>query len=107
MLEKEIEAEVCKYAESKSKGIEQRKFKTPNRRNAPDRIFLLSPGLVFFIEFKRPGEKPNKGQLREHQRLRDLEFHVYVCDDIEAGKRIIDLWSPDTRRIPRLSTQGD
>jgi len=89
-LECKIEQAVCAYA--KSKGIEHRKFKTPNRHSAPDQLFLLGDERVRFIEFKRKGEKPTPGQLREHATLAELGYVVRVIDNIEAGKRLIDQW---------------
>lgn len=81
-----IEKKVCDYA--KSLGMEDRKFTTPARRNAPDRIFFYA-GHCFFIEFKAPGEKPTSGQEREMQRLRDVGMRCFVCDGIEGGKFLI------------------
>lgn len=89
-LESTIEREVCSYA--KSKGIEHRKFTTPNRRSAPDQMFLLGNGRVHFIEFKRKGEKPTRGQLREHDDLRALGYVVGVIDNVADGKLLIDFW---------------
>ena len=89
-LEKDIEREVCLYA--KSLGIESRKFTSPQRRSVPDRIFFLGDGRCAFIEFKRLGEKPTEGQLREHEWLRDRGQDVWVVDDVEIGKQVADTW---------------
>ncbi len=56
------------------------KFVSPGRRAVPDRICSLRPGVVFFIEFKAPGEKPTPAQLRDHARRRSRGFAVYVVD---------------------------
>jgi len=90
-LECDIESAVCTYGISK--GIKHRKFKTPNRRSAPDQIFFPGQGRTFFIEFKRKGKKATKAQLREHRRLEDLGFVVYVVDNKKQGKEIIDVWA--------------
>jgi hypothetical protein len=66
--------------ELKKVGVRADKYKTPGRRNAPDRICLKAWRQVFFVETKRPGEKPRPGQLREFCRLRDLGFLIYVID---------------------------
>lgn len=87
-VEKEIEKKVCKYAESK--GILQYKFVSPAHRGVPDRVFILPSGPVFFIEFKRKGEKPTPAQLREHERMRKNNALVLVADSIEYGKALID-----------------
>lgn len=59
------------------------KFTSPQRMNVPDRIVVL-PGELLFVELKAPGCKPNPGQLREHQRLRDLGQRVEVIDSKEG-----------------------
>ena len=89
-LEATIERQVCAHA--KSKGIPSRKFVTPNRRSAPDRIFLPGKGQCFFIEFKRLGKKPTEGQYREHTRLREDGYEVYVVDNITDGVKVINTW---------------
>ena len=88
MLEKQIEAAVCKYAESK--GFLQYKFSSPAHFGVPDRIFFGDLGFVFLIEFKREGEKPTPAQKREAGRLTNLNHRVYLIDNVEAGKEIID-----------------
>jgi hypothetical protein len=44
-----------------------------------------------FIEFKSPGKQPTALQARWLERLTDHTFHATSCDDIAAGKRLIDL----------------
>lgn len=56
------------------------KFKSPGRRNVPDRIIVLPGARVDFIECKAPGEKPTDAQIREHARLIALGFPVAVID---------------------------
>ena len=70
MLEKQIEAAVCKYAESQ--GFLQFKFSSPGHWAVPDRIFFGDLNCVFLIEFKRQGGKPTAAQEREATRLRML-----------------------------------
>lgn len=89
LLEKDIENPVCKYAGRC--GWRAMKFTSPNYRSVPDRIFFKHPNRVFFIEFKRPGEEPTPKQWAEITRLKDEGFEVFVCDDIDFGKTIIDL----------------
>ena len=89
LLEKDIEKRVCKYAESK--GLLQYKFTSPNRSSVPDRLFFTKKGTAFLIEFKRQGQVPTAAQAREIQRLIDQGVSVFVMDDIETGKLLIDL----------------
>lgn len=106
-LEKVIEKRVCDYGETL--GIKNRKYANPNRRAAPDRIFF-TPGrapvgfnvtrtgtlvraqpLTWFCEFKRRGKKPTPAQLEEHEFYRALGFYVFVVDNIQEGKQLMDL----------------
>lgn len=88
MLEKQIEAKVCDYA--KTKGMMVYKFTSPARAAVPDRLFICK-GRVFFIEFKREGQKPTPAQEREHHRLRQQAINVFVVDSVDAGKECVDL----------------
>lgn len=78
MLEKEIEAWLVDQA--KRRGGIAYKFTSPQRRSVPDRLVLLPGKKMIFVECKRPGAKPTEAQEREHQRIRDLGFDVYVMD---------------------------
>jgi hypothetical protein len=88
MLEKQIESAVCDYA--KSKGFLAYKFTSPNRAAVPDRLFILPSGHMFFVEFKAEGKTPTPAQEREHTRLRQQNVQVYVVDNIDQGKDIIN-----------------
>ena len=88
VLEKQIEAKVCDYA--KERGMAVYKFTSPNRMAVPDRMFVRPDGVIFFIEFKRGGQKPTDAQDREHDRLRQQKINVFVIDDVEKGKWVID-----------------
>jgi uncharacterized protein Veg len=45
---------------------------------------------VFFIEFKQLGKKPTPGQEREIKRLQEQYVSVFIVDNVETGKQIID-----------------
>lgn len=89
MLEKEIEKKVCAYA--KECGCLVFKFVSPSHRSVPDRLFIAPGGRVFFIEFKAPGKKPTEAQILKIDTMLVQGAFVYVVDDIERGKGIIDL----------------
>ena len=89
MLEKTIEAKVCEYA--RSKGVLALKFNSAQRAAVPDRLFIAKGNVMFFCEFKRGGAKPTPAQEREHERLRALDVRVYVIDDVEQGKFMVDM----------------
>jgi len=88
MLEKQIEAKVCEYA--RERGLLVYKFTSPNRAAVPDRLFVLPNGKMFFVEFKREGEKPTPAQEREHHRLRQHKVSVWVIDNVIDGKEMVD-----------------
>lgn len=90
-LEKDIEAAVVKYAKSLQMLVY--KFTSPSRRSVPDRMFITKDGVVFFIEFKRKGQKPTASQEVESEKIRAQGVQVNVVDNIESGKRIIQRMS--------------
>lgn len=87
MLERDVEKRVGDYA--KAKGFWHRKFTSPQRRGVPDRIFARC-GRVFWIEFKAAGKKPTPLQLSEIAKMRAVGLTVFVVDNVEDGKTIID-----------------
>ena len=89
MLEKQIEAKVCEYA--KTKGALVYKFTSPARAAVPDRLFIAPDGRMWFCEFKRGGQKPTAAQDREHHRLRGHRVTVFVVDNVEDGKTMVDI----------------
>lgn len=88
-LEKVIEKKVCDYATGL--GFVQYKFTSPQRRSVPDRLFISPRGVVFFVEFKRLGEKPTLAQATEHIKIKAKGVDVYVIDNVEDGKNLIDV----------------
>ena len=88
MLEKQIETAVCDYA--KTKNVLAYKFTSPARAAVPDRMFINSIGVVWFCEFKRQGAKPTPAQDREHHRLRGHKVSVFVIDNVDDGKSMVD-----------------
>jgi hypothetical protein len=87
MLERDIERKVGEYA--KKLGVWHRKFVSPQNRGVPDRVFAYK-GAIIFIEFKAPGKKPTPLQEAEAKKMRDADVRVYVCDNVEQGKVMID-----------------
>jgi len=87
VLEKDIEAKVCKYA--KDLGCLVRKMSGLGFAAWPDRMFITPKGHVFFIEFKRPGNKASPGQVEMLSELRARGLVAEIIDDIETGKGIV------------------
>jgi hypothetical protein len=90
-LEKDIEKRVCDYA--KSLGMLCYKFTSPSRRSVPDRMFITKTGTVFFIEFKRAGQKPTPAQEVEIAKIRMASVLVEVIDNVAEGKELIAVMS--------------
>ncbi len=86
-LEKIIEERVCAHA--KSLGILVYKFTSPSRRSVPDRMFINPDGKVWFVEFKRLGQKPTDAQDVEIFKLLQHKVHVFVIDNVEDGKQVV------------------
>ncbi|WP_221622711.1 VRR-NUC domain-containing protein [Burkholderia stagnalis] len=82
MLEKTVETYLV--ATVRAAGGDAYKFSSPARVSVPDRIVVFPPARVYFVELKRPGGKPTRGQVREHERLRALGCDVRVIDSREA-----------------------
>ncbi|MHA1286563.1 MAG: VRR-NUC domain-containing protein [Candidatus Thorarchaeota archaeon] len=78
MRESKIESYAVKIA--KQKGFMAVKYKDESRNGGPDHLFLGPSKDIFWIEFKRLGEKPKPHQLKYHDMLRSLGFEVYVID---------------------------
>ena len=86
--ESSVEGRAKRYA--RSLGYWVRKFKSPGRRSAPDDIFKHPYGDVFWIEFKAYGKPPTALQLEEHAEMRAVGLIVYVCDNFDDAKAILD-----------------
>jgi len=64
------------------------KLKAIGMRGWPDRL-IIGPGpTLYFIEFKRPGEKPRKLQDWLHDKLRRWGFNVWVCTTKKEAQEI-------------------
>lgn len=89
ILEKDIELPVKRYAVGRHNMLAE-KFTSPSKRSVPDDLFTNAHGFMFFIEFKAPGKGPSEKQALDHKKRRSRGVTVFVVDDIEQGKQIID-----------------
>lgn len=87
-MESSIEKAVVKYA--KSKGCYVRKFASPSHRGVPDDLFITPAGVVFFVEFKAPGKRPNDLQARELMEIKKRRGNATWVDNTPDGKAVID-----------------
>ena len=78
MRESEIETAWRKHY--RAMGYLLLKWVSPGFTGVPDRILLGPNGLIKFIEFKAPGEKPTVRQAKVHELLRSFGFEVEVID---------------------------
>lgn len=89
LLEKQIERKFAMLIESWAvrAGIQMvcNKNEVPGKAGYPDRVLLASPGLILFIEFKRPGGKLTAIQARVHEILREMGFSVEVYDELDRA----------------------
>ena len=99
-LERTIENNVCKWV--KKHGGLAIKLSPVSTSGLPDRMFLLPRGVVCFIEFKAPGEKPTPIQRYFHRTFADLGFPVHVADNYDDAIKILD-----AARIPAASDPAD
>jgi hypothetical protein len=87
MLEKIIEKKFV--SEVKKRGGIAIKFVSPTLNGMPDRLVLID-GKVGFVEVKALNQKPRPLQVTRHRLLKKLGFKVYVLDNINQIKTIID-----------------
>lgn len=91
-LEKEVESRAVAYG--REQGWEMRKYTSPSHRSVPDRMCLHDFKTIIYIEFKREGEVPSSQQEIEIRKLRMRGFDVYVIDNVEDAKRVLDKHNP-------------
>lgn len=92
MLERDIQQSVVSYA--RRQACVAHKFSSEARRNVPDYLFLFD-GRILFIEFKATGKEARAGQLKEHKKLIQAGFIVYVVDCKKYGKQVINAFMKD------------
>lgn len=88
MREKETERKLTRAVQMMD-GIAV-KFVSPGYDGMPDRLVLLKGGRMAFVEVKAKGKKPRPLQEARHRKLRELGFRVYVLDDPEDIREILD-----------------
>jgi len=88
MREKTIEQKLTRAV--KARGGICPKLVCPGMAGMPDRLVLLPDGKLGFVEVKAPGEKPRPLQTARHRILEWLGYRVYVLDNPEEIRGIID-----------------
>lgn len=87
MRERQIEQKLVKAV--KAVGGIAPKLVSPGFDGMPDRMVLIPDGRVGFVEVKASGKKPGPLQLSRQRLLRRLGFKVYVLDDEDQIKFIL------------------
>ena len=82
MLEKTVEKELCERVK-KHLGGWALKFVSPGQNGVPDRIVLIPPGRIYFVETKAPGKKLRKLQEYVCGLIKQLGFKVLRIDTTE------------------------
>lgn len=80
----QIENDIEKYMirQVKKTGGLCYKWVSPGTRGVPDRIVIYQRN-IFFVELKRPGERPRKDQLKIIEKINDQRVPVLVIDTKE------------------------
>lgn len=81
-LESSIEGAAVAFAEAH--GWWAAKFVSPGLRAVQDHIFIRD-GRVLFVEFKRPGEKPRKQQLKRRDDMIAHGAEVHSVDNLKSA----------------------
>jgi hypothetical protein len=88
-LEKDIQSEVT--LEATYLGLIPIRINVVGRKGWPDYGYLYY-GRICFIEFKRPGEKPEPLQLHVHGVLNRALAQTFIVDNADYGKTILKEW---------------
>ena len=104
-LENSIEAAVDYYAVMHN--FLPRKLNNAANDGWPDKLYVSHIGQHFYIEFKRAGEEPRVLQYYRMMSLLDRNCDVYIVDNVEDGKYVIDFYrgTVETPPVSRASYQ--
>ena len=84
--EADLQAAAVRYA--RGRGWFARRYKGPGRRSHPDYLFACN-GLVLWVEFKQPGNKPTALQHREHLEMLGHGLSVVWVDNLYDFKAVL------------------
>ena len=70
-------------------GCKAIKFEDPGEAGAPDRLVITPMGLTFFVEFKQPGEKPRRNQLKYMLKLNQWGFLAFAACEVDTPLHVI------------------
>lgn len=90
--ESKLQNAAIKYAKSAGYMVKRNYMGPGVATGWPDVEFFSPTGNMFFIEFKAPGGKPSTRQRYVMGKLAAREHKVFICDDLDDAKRIIDAY---------------
>ena len=87
MKKKKLEIDIEKGFVSTAErlGVMAIKYNDKKRRGGPDRLVVSPFAPAYFVEFKRPGEKPRPAQAEYHRKLKSKGYEVQIHDDLQES----------------------
>jgi len=92
-MKTETEKQVETYLYQQVKAHGGKAWKWTGREGEPDRIVQL-PGVILFVEVKRPGGRVSARQARVHRMMRALGAEVHVVWSKEDVDRLLERFCP-------------
>lgn len=99
--EKTLEARLVREIEAR--GGMALKYTSQFHRGIPDRIVLLPPGILTFVELKSTGQKPTKLQEHAMAKLKSLGFDCLVIDTTEKLEEYLGHVDQTIEKLPQIT----
>lgn len=103
--EKTLEARLVREIEAR--GGMALKYTSQFHRGFPDRIVLLPPGVLTFVELKSTGQKPTKLQKHAMGKLFMLGFDCKVIDSTESLNEYLAAVDATLEMLPDLTKKRE
>lgn len=99
--EKTLEARLVREIEAR--GGMALKYTSQFHRGIPDRICLIPPGILTFVELKSTGQKPTKLQEHAMEKLTSLGFDCFVIDTTEKLEEYLRHVDQTIEKLPQIA----
>lgn len=99
--EKKLEARLVREIEAR--GGMALKYTSQFHRGIPDRICLIPPGILTFVELKSTGQKPTKLQEHAMEKLTSLGFDCLVIDTTEKLEEYLGHVDQAIEKLPQIT----
>lgn len=99
--EKTLEARLVREIEAR--GGMALKYTSQFHRGIPDRICLIPPGILTFVELKSTGQKPTKLQEHAMEKLISLGFDCLVIDTTEKLEEYLGHVDQTIEKLPQIA----